>query len=112
MQQSPEPSAPRDEPSAPAPRTPLTMRQLYGRGLALLGGAIPIGLVAGGMAWLGLVAGVIFILVLATLHDGGWTRKPASARPSTSKRLTSAPPPIAPLSPAPTDDRPAGDRTT
>lgn len=107
MQQSPEPPAVRDEPPAPARRVPLTMRQLYGRGLALLGGAIPIGLAAGGMAWLGLAAGVVFILVLATLHDGGWTRKPAPIRSSASRRLPAGTSPAPPLAPAARDDAPA-----
>src|SRR5688572_27512285 len=75
--------------SPPASRAPLTMRQLYARGLALLGGAIPVSVAAGASVWLvlALAAGVILVLVLATVHDGGWTRKPPQPRTREPRRL-------------------------
>jgi hypothetical protein len=104
MHRTPDPSTQRNEPVSGGTqsrkksdvlprRAPLTMRQLYGRGILLVGSAIPLGLKVGGWAWLGLAAAVLVILIMATLHDGGWHRKrhrpmqSAPKRPRTSRAL-------------------------
>jgi membrane protein implicated in regulation of membrane protease activity len=56
-------------------RTPLTMRQLCALGVFLVGGGIPIALVAGGWAWLGLGVMVIIIIAMAMAHERGLRRK-------------------------------------
>jgi hypothetical protein len=76
----------RDDPPADRPshredalawlRTPLTMRQLSALGMFVVGGGIPVAVVAGGWAWLGLGVMVIVILAMAMAFEGGWPRKP------------------------------------
>jgi hypothetical protein len=43
--------------------------QLYGRGIAVVGCAIPIAVIVGGWAWLGLGIMVITILGMVMAHD-------------------------------------------
>lgn len=58
-----------------ARRAPLTMRHLHALGISLVGGGIPIALVVGGWAWLGLGLMVIVMLGMAAAHEGGWMRR-------------------------------------
>ena len=90
MQQYPEPPS-KDEPISPpaqAPRSPLTISELYGLGLSFFGVALPIALAAGGYAWLWLAGCVMLVLLLATLQEGEWTRKPSPQAPSEIDRLS------------------------
>lgn len=69
-------------------RAPLSMRRLHALGISLVGGGIPIALLVGGWAWLGLGLMVIVILGMAAAHDGGWTRRrhrPVRSAPKRSR---------------------------
>jgi hypothetical protein len=50
-------------------RAPLTMRHLHALGISLVGGGIPIALLVGGWAWLGLGVMVIVMLGMASAHE-------------------------------------------
>lgn len=75
----------RDHPGAASPsvpdgalswlRTPLTMRQLCGLGIVVVGGGIPAAVLAGGWAWLGLGVMVIVIIAMAMDHERRGARR-------------------------------------
>jgi hypothetical protein len=67
-------------------RTPLTMRHLCALGVFLVGGGIPIALMAGGWAWLGLGVMVIIIIAMAMAHERGLARKRHRPRGRALKR--------------------------
>jgi hypothetical protein len=90
--QSPE----RDHPRAASPsvpdgalswlRTPLTMRQLCGLGIVVVGGGIPAAVLAGGWAWLGLGVMVIIIIAMAMAHEGRGARRRGRIRTRALRR--------------------------